>query len=145
MMNMEAINILLVEDNPGDIDLTKEAFQEGKIANHIEVVTDGEQAMSYLRKEGEYSGAVTPDIVLLDLNLPKKDGREVLKEIKNDKSLKHIPVIILTTSQADEDVSAAYDNYANCYIRKPVDMDKFIEVAQKVEDFWLSIVKLPNR
>jgi CheY-like chemotaxis protein len=144
-MNVQAINILLVEDNPGDIELTKEAFQQGKIANNIEVAMDGEQAMACLRKEGEFAKSTTPDIILLDLNLPKKDGREVLREIKNDSNLKHIPVIILTTSQADEDVANAYDNHANCYIRKPVDMDKFIEVAQKVEDFWLSIVKLPNR
>jgi CheY-like chemotaxis protein len=144
-MNAQAINILLVEDNPGDAELTKEAFKEGKIANNIEVVVDGEQAMEYLRKEGEYAQSITPDIILLDLNLPKKDGREVLHEIKNDKNLKKIPVIILTTSQAEEDVQNAYDNHANCFIRKPVDMNKFIEVAHQVENFWLSIVKLPNR
>jgi CheY-like chemotaxis protein len=144
-MNAQAINILLVEDNPGDAELTKEAFKEGKIANNIEVVVDGEQAMEYLRKEGEYAQSITPDIILLDLNLPKKDGREVLHEIKNDENLKKIPVIILTTSQAEEDVQNAYDNHANCFIRKPVDMNKFIEVAHQVENFWLSIVKLPNR
>jgi CheY-like chemotaxis protein len=144
-MNAQAINILLVEDNPGDAELTKEAFKERKIANNIEVVVDGEQAMEYLRKEGEYAQSITPDIILLDLNLPKKDGREVLHEIKNDENLKKIPVIILTTSQAEEDVQNAYDNHANCFIRKPVDMNKFIEVAHQVENFWLSIVKLPNR
>ena len=144
-MNAQAINILLVEDNPGDIELTKEAFQQGKIANNIEVVTDGVKAMALLRKEGEFADSRTPDIILLDLNLPKKDGREVLKEIKNDDQLKCIPVIILTTSEADEDVNVAYDNHANCYIRKPVDMDSFMEVTHRIEDFWLSIVKLPNR
>ena len=144
-MNVQAINILLVEDNPGDIELTKEAFQQGKIANNIEVATDGVKAMALLRKEGEFADSLTPDIILLDLNLPKKDGREVLSEIKNDDQLKSIPVIILTTSQADEDVNNAYSNHANCYIRKPVDMDSFMEITHKIEDFWLSIVKLPNR
>lgn len=144
-MNVKAINILLVEDNPGDIELTKEAFAQGEITSTIEVVTDGEQAMAFLHKEGGYASATTPDIILLDLNLPKKDGREVLSEIKSDDQLKKIPTIILTTSQADEDVNNAYENHANCYIRKPVDMEQFIHVAHRIEEFWLSIVKLPNR
>lgn len=144
-MNVKAINILLVEDNPGDIELTKEAFAQGEITSTIEVVTDGEQAMAFLRKEGGYASATTPDIILLDLNLPKKDGRKVLSEIKSDDQLKKIPTIILTTSQADEDVNNAYENHANCYIRKPVDMEQFIHVARRIEEFWLSIVKLPNR
>ena len=144
-MNIQAINILLVEDNPGDVELTKNVFENGKVANNIEVATDGEQAMAYLRKEGDYADATTPDIILLDLNLPKKDGREVLGEIKTDDHLKKIPIIILTTSQADEDINNAYLNHANCYIRKPVDLEVFVDVARNIENFWLSIVKLPNR
>ena len=144
-MDDQAIKILLVEDNPGDIELTKEAFQQGKATISIDSVTDGDLAMTFLRKEGEFTQFSMPDIIILDLNLPKKNGQEVLHEVKNDKGLKHIPVIILTTSQADEDIARAYDNYANCYIRKPVDMEGFIEVVRKIEDFWLSIVKLPNR
>jgi chemotaxis family two-component system response regulator Rcp1 len=141
---MKSIEILLVEDNPGDIKLTLDAFKDGRVANRINVVEDGEQALMYLRKQGEFIKAVRPDIILLDLNLPIKDGREVLHEIKTDKLLKKIPVVILTTSIAEQDILNAYDNYANCYIRKPVDLDKFIEVVHKVEDFWLTIVKLPT-
>ncbi len=141
---MRPIEILLVEDNPGDIKLTLDAFKEGKVSNRLHVVEDGEQAMLYLHKQGELASAVTPDIILLDLNLPKKDGREVLHEIKMDPHLKRIPVVILTTSAAEQDILKAYDNYANCYIRKPVDLDKFIEVVHKVEDFWLTIVRLPT-
>ncbi len=142
---MRAVEILLVEDNQGDIQLTLENFKEGKVQNRINVVEDGEKAIEYLHKNGPYSSAVTPDIILLDLNLPKVDGRQVLQHIKTDAKLKHIPVVVLTTSVAEQDVLQAYDSYANCYIRKPVDLEKFIEVVRKVEDFWLSIVKLPSK
>ncbi len=142
---MRPIEILLVEDNQGDIRLTQEAFKEGKVLNNMSVVEDGEQAILYLRKQGKFVDAVIPDIILLDLNLPKKDGRQVLHEIKTEPHLKRIPVIILTTSAAEQDILEAYDNNANCYIRKPVDLNKFIEVVQKVEDFWLTIVKLPSQ
>lgn len=141
---MRAVEILLVEDNQGDIQLTLESFKEGRVQNTISVVEDGEKALEYLHKKGKYSNAVTPDIILLDLNLPKVDGRQVLHHIKTDPQLKHIPVVVLTTSVAEQDVLQAYDNYANCYIRKPVDLEKFIEVVHKVEDFWLTIVKLPS-
>ena len=147
MINMEKvkpINILLVEDNPGDIRLTREAFKDGKIKNTLNVVMDGEEAIQYLRKTDAHKGAETPDIILLDLNLPKKDGREVLVEIKNDPVLKSIPVIILTTSSAQQDISNTYSNHANCYIMKPVDFSQFITVIRTIEDFWLSIVKLPS-
>ena len=140
---MKPIEILLVEDNPGDISLTVDAFQEGRVLNHLNVVKDGEEAINYLKQHGQYVNSVRPDLILLDLNLPKKDGREVLKEIKNDPDIKRIPVIILTTSAADEDIMKAYENHVNCYIRKPVDLDSFMEVVKKIEDFWLSIVKLP--
>jgi len=148
MINMEKvkpINILLVEDNPGDIRLTREAFKDGKIKNTLNVVMDGEEAMQYLRKTDAHKDAETPDIILLDLNLPKKDGREVLAEIKNDPELKRIPVIILTTSSAQQDILNTYSNHANCYIMKPVDFSQFITVIRTIEDFWLSIVKLPGQ
>lgn len=138
------INILLVEDNPGDIRLTQEAFKDGHIENVLHVVTDGEEAMHYLKRKGNFSKAERPDLILLDLNLPKKDGREVLAEIKADKELKLIPVIILTTSSAEQDIMNTYSNHANCYIMKPVDFDRFINVIRTIEDFWLSIVKLPG-
>jgi len=141
---MKSVEILLVEDNAGDVLLTCEAFQEGMIANHISVVEDGEQAMLYLLRQAPFTNAVRPDIVLLDLNLPKKDGRQVLQEMKSEVSLRCIPVVILTTSEAEADVFKAYDNHANCYIRKPVDLQKFIDVVQKIENFWLTIVKLPG-
>ena len=137
------IDILLVEDNPGDIRLTQEAFKDGKIKNDLNVVMDGEEAIYYLKKTGQYSNASTPDIILLDLNLPKKDGREVLAEIKNDPLLKCIPVIILTTSSAQSDILNTYSHHANCYIMKPVDFNQFITVIRTIEDFWLTIVKLP--
>lgn len=139
------INILLVEDNPGDIRLTQEAFKDGKIKNDLNVVMDGEEAVLYLKKVGKYSVAPTPDIILLDLNLPRKDGREVLAEIKEDPSLKCIPVIILTTSSAESDILNTYSHHANCYIMKPVDFNQFINVVRTIEDFWLSIVKLPGK
>ncbi|HWY12348.1 MAG TPA: response regulator [Bacteroidia bacterium] len=139
------IDILLVEDNPGDIRLTQEAFKDGKIKNDLNVVMDGEEAIYYLKKTGQYSNANTPDIILLDLNLPKKDGREVLAEIKDDPLLKCIPVIILTTSSAQSDILSTYSHHANCYIMKPVDFNQFITVIRTIEDFWLTIVKLPAK
>lgn len=139
------IDILLVEDNPGDIRLTQEAFKDGKIKNDLNVVMDGEEAILYLKKEGKYESATTPDIILLDLNLPKKDGREVLAEIKEDAGLKCIPVIILTTSSAHTDIMNTYSHHANCYIMKPVDFNQFITVIRTIEDFWLTIVKLPSK
>ncbi len=138
------INILLVEDNPGDIRLTQEAFKDGHIENVLHVVTDGEEAMHYLKRQGDFSKAERPDLILLDLNLPRKDGREVLAEIKADEELKCIPVIILTTSSAEQDIMNTYSHHANCYIMKPVDFDQFINVIRTIEDFWLSIVKLPG-
>lgn len=138
-----AINILLVEDNPGDIRLTQEAFKDGRIQNELNVVMDGEEAINYLKKKDKYISAKTPDIILLDLNLPKKDGREVLAEIKADPKLMLIPVIILTTSSAQSDIIHTYSNHANCYIMKPVDFNQFINVVRTIENFWLTIVKLP--
>jgi chemotaxis family two-component system response regulator Rcp1 len=137
------IHILLIEDNPGDIRLTQEVLKEGRIHNQLSVVTDGEKALQFLRKEGEYRNLPAPDIILLDLNLPKKDGREVLAEIKNDPALLRIPVIVLTTSNAEQDVLNTYSHHANCYITKPVDFNQFIGVIKTFEDFWLNIVKLP--
>jgi two-component system, chemotaxis family, response regulator Rcp1 len=144
-MSSRAINILLVEDNPADVLLTQEALEESKLINCVSIVKDGEEALAYLRKEGKYKGAITPDLVLLDLNLPKKDGREVLKEIKDDPDLMVIPVVILTTSAADEDVLRTYQLHANCYIMKPVDFGQFTRVVQTIECFWFSIVKLPRK
>ena len=143
-MNSRIIEILLVEDNPGDARLTLEAFREGKVLNNIRVVRDGVEALAYLRRQGpDYADAVQPDLVLLDLNLPKKDGREVLAEIKADERLKKIPVVVLTTSAAEEDVEKAYGSHANCYITKPVDLDRFLAVVHSIDNFWLSLVKLP--
>lgn len=141
----KTINILLVEDNPGDIRLTKEVLKEGKIRNKLDVVTDGEQAILYLKKTGQFKDVITPDIILLDLNLPKKDGREVLAEIKTDPLLMLVPVIVLTTSAAEQDILNMYAHHANCYITKPVDFNQFISVIKSIEDFWLSIVKLPSK
>ena len=147
-MNMEAIvreiEILLVEDNPGDVRLTIEALKDGKIHNHLSVVSDGEEALAFLRRQGQYAKAPWPDLILLDLNLPKKDGREVLKEIKQEKDLKRIPVVILTTSTAEKDIIKTYDLHANCYINKPVDFDQFTNVVKSIEDFWFTVVKLPR-
>src|SRR5438094_3876380 len=139
------IDILLVEDNPGDVRLTVEALKEGKVLNTLSVARDGVEALAFLRKAGKHGDAPRPDLILLDLNLPKKDGREVLAEIKADESLKRIPVVVLTTSQAEQDIIRSYSLYANCYITKPVDLDQFITVLQSIEDFWLTIVKLPPR
>ena len=141
----KAIDILLVEDNPGDIRLTKEVLKEGKIENKLNVVMDGEEAIFYLKKTGNYKDVITPDIILLDLNLPKKDGREVLAEIKTDPALMLIPVIVLTTSESEQDILNMYSHHANCYITKPVDFNQFINVIRSIEDFWLSIVKLPKK
>ena len=141
---VEPIHILIVEDNPGDARLAVEALTEGKITNNISIVQDGVEAVSFLRRENEHTDAPRPDLILLDLNLPKMNGKDVLAIIKNDSELKRIPVIILTTSDADQDISATYELQANCYITKPVGFDKFIDVIQSVENFWLSVVKLPN-
>lgn len=139
------IEILLVEDNPGDVRLTQEVLKEGKVHNTLSIVENGVEAISFLKKENEYKDAPTPDLILLDLNLPKKDGREVLLDIKKDTELKKIPVVVLTTSQAEEDILNVYDLNANCYVSKPVDLGQFIDVVKSIEDFWLSIVKLPTR
>lgn len=140
----QAIDILLVEDNPGDVRLTREALKENKIQNNLHVVQDGVEALAFLRHEGNYADAPRPDLILLDLNLPKVNGREVLASIKTDPNLKRIPVVILTTSAAERDIFETYNLHANCYITKPVDLDQFLEVIKSVEGFWLSIVKLPN-
>jgi len=140
----EPIEILLVEDNPGDVRLTQEVLNDGKVRNNMHVVKDGVDAISFLQQTGECAGAPRPDIILLDLNLPKKDGREVLAEIKADPDLKNIPVVVLTTSSAEQDIFRSYDLHANCYITKPVDLDQFIRVIRSIEDFWLTIVKLPR-
>ncbi|RPJ79478.1 MAG: response regulator [Alphaproteobacteria bacterium] len=139
------VEILLVEDNEGDVGLIEEVFEEAKIRNNIHVAEDGEEAVLYLRGEGKFSGSPRPDIILLDLNLPKKDGREVLKEIKEDNNLKNIPVVILTTSNAEKDILRAYDLHANAYITKPLDFDQFIKVVGSIENFWLEIVNLPSK
>jgi CheY-like chemotaxis protein len=138
------VQILLVEDNPGDVRLTIEALKEAKVLNKLTVVKDGIEALLLLRRQGQHAHAARPDLILLDLNLPKKDGREVLAEIKADDKLKHIPVVILTTSQDEQDVLKSYNLYANCYITKPVDLDQFIKVVKSIEDFWLGIVVLPK-
>jgi chemotaxis family two-component system response regulator Rcp1 len=137
------VEILLVEDSPGDVRLTQEALKENKVANRLSVTGDGEEALRFLRREGRFAEAPRPDLILLDLNLPRKDGRETLAEIKRNPSLKRIPVVILTTSQAEEDIVRTYNLHANCYITKPVDLDQFIKVVHTIKDFWLSIVKLP--
>jgi chemotaxis family two-component system response regulator Rcp1 len=142
-MNATPIQILLVEDSPGDVRLTEEVLRDAKIANDLHIVGDGEQAMEFLRREGAHADALRPDLILLDLNLPRKDGREVLEDIKCDDELRRIPVIVLTTSSADQDVLRSYDLNANCYITKPIDLDEFISVVRSIETFWLSIVRLP--
>ena len=142
--NVRPVQILLVEDNPGDVRLTMEALKEAKVINQLTVVKDGIEALSLLRRQGQYAGAARPDLILLDLNLPKKDGREVLAEIKADDNLKQIPVVILTTSQDEQDVLKSYNLYANCYITKPVDLEQFMKVVKSIEDFWLGIVVLPK-
>ena len=138
------INVLLVEDDPGDVLMTREAFDE-YLHNRLDVVTDGAEALSYLRCEGQYADAPRPDLILLDLNLPRRDGREVLREVKADPDLRHIPVIVLTTSQAEEDVLRSYQLHANAYVTKPVDFDRFIEVVRQIDEFFVTVVKLPKR
>jgi len=139
----QAIEILLVEDNPGDVELTEEALNGAKVRNRLHVVTDGVEAMAFLRREGKYADAPTPDLILLDLNLPRKDGREVLAEIKADPHLGRIPVVVLTTSEAERDVLQTYELHANCFVTKPVDLHQFLEVVKSIEGFWLTVVKLP--
>jgi len=138
------IEILLVEDNPGDVRLTVEVLKETKVRNTLTVAADGVEALDLLRRKGRYTHAVRPDLILLDLNLPKKDGRQVLAEIKADPVLRSIPVVILTTSKAEEDIVKSYNLYANCYVTKPVDLEQFVKVVKSIEGFWLTIVKLPQ-
>ena len=144
MENSKIINILLVEDSPGDARLAKEALKEGKVKNELHIVYDGMEATDFLFNRNKYKDAPRPDLIILDLNLPKKNGREVLAEIKRDENLKSIPVVILTISKAEEDVLKTYNLHANCYITKPLDLNKFMEVVKSIEEFWLTIVKLPN-
>lgn len=144
-MTLKPIHILLVEDNEGDILLTTEALEEGKITNKVSTIKDGHEAILFLEKQGKYAQAETPDLILLDVNLPKKNGHEVLQHIKSVEALTHIPVIILTTSSSDRDINLSYKNHANCFITKPVEIDNFMEVIAKIEDFWISIVKLPAK
>lgn len=141
--SVRPVEVLLVEDNPGDVRLTREALREGKVQNNLNVTPDGVEALRYLRREGPYADAPRPDVILLDLNLPRKDGREVLEELKADPALMNIPVVVLTSSQAEQDILRAYQLRANCYITKPVDLEQFIHVVQSIENFWFTIVKLP--
>ncbi len=142
---MKAIEILLVEDNQGDVVLTMEALEEGRIHNRVTVLRDGQEAIDYLTRKAPYQDSTLPDLILLDINLPKIDGKEVLSFIKADKKLKKIPVVMLTTSSSEKDILDSYEAFANCYITKPVDVNKFFEVVKAIEDFWISIVKLPGR
>ncbi|MFB9955558.1 response regulator [Cellulomonas denverensis] len=146
-MNMagKVIDVLLVEDDPGDVLMTQEAFEHNKVANRLSVVADGVSAMEFLRKEGEHANAPTPDLILLDLNLPKMDGREVLEALKGDEALRRIPVVVLTTSEAEEDVVRSYSLHANAYVTKPVDFDRFIEVVRQIDEFFVEVVRLPQR
>jgi len=139
------VDILLVEDNPGDVRLIREGLRDGKILNQLSTVSDGQAAMDWLNKKGRYAQAVRPELILLDLNLPRKDGREVLAEIKLDPKLRSIPVVIITSSPVEEDILKSYNAHANCYITKPLDLHKFVTVVKSIEDFWLSIVKLPPK
>lgn len=136
------VEVLLVEDNPADVRLTEEAFKEGKVRNNLQVVRDGVEALAYLRQEGRYAERPRPDLVLLDLNLPRLNGREVLAAMKQDRALRRIPVVVLTTSEAEQDVLASYDLHANCFIKKPVDLDQFIDIVGSIEEFWFTVVKL---
>jgi len=144
-MKMKHIEVLLVEDDPGDADLTREFLSQGKVIVNLSLVEDGVQAMDYLHQKGEYADAMRPDLILLDLNLPRKDGREVLEEVKNDDNLKQIPIVVLTTSDADEDILKSYNLGANCFVTKPVGLNEFAKIVQTIEDFWFTIVKLPSR
>lgn len=143
MTNVKPFEILLADDNPGDVRLTKEALKEGKMLHNLSVVEDGIEVMAFLRREGKYSDSPRPDLILLDLNMPKKDGREVLAEIKSDEQFKRIPVVILTISESEVDVIKSYDLHANCYVTKPVDFNQFMKIIRSIEEFWLTIVKLP--
>jgi chemotaxis family two-component system response regulator Rcp1 len=143
-MDTEPIEILLVEDSPGDVRLTREAFKDAKVHVNLNVASDGAEAMDFLNREGEHANAPRPDLILLDLNLPKKDGREVLEEIKESPTLKSIPVVVLTTSASEGDILRSYKLHANCYITKPVGLDGFLEVVKSIDDFWLTVVKLPS-
>jgi CheY-like chemotaxis protein len=143
-VTVQPIEVLLVEDDAGDVLMTQEAFGEHQIHNNLYVARDGEEAMRFLRREGEFTGVPTPDLVLLDLNLPRKDGREVLTEIRSDQSLTHIPVVVLTTSEAEEDVLRSYQLHANAYVTKPVDVTNFIDVVHRIDDFFVSVVRLPR-
>jgi chemotaxis family two-component system response regulator Rcp1 len=145
MTSGRPIEILLVDDNPGDVDLTREMIADSKVRNSINSVGDGSEAMAYLCRRPPYAAAVRPDLILLDLNLPKKDGRTVLREIKADPNLKNIPVVVLTTSEEENDILKSYQLHANCYITKPVDLSKFTAIIRSIEDFWLTVVKLPGR
>lgn len=142
---IQPAEILVIEDNPGDVRLMREALRESKIINQLHAVSDGQQALAFLRKQGSYAKATRPDLILLDLNLPGKDGREVLSEIKADPDLRRIPVVIVTSSKAEEDILRSYNHYANCYITKPLDLEKFVEVVKAIQDFWISIVTLPTK
>src|SRR5437667_12220855 len=144
MEPIRPIEILLIEDNPNDVELTRQTLKRGKVLNNLSVIQDGHEAMNYLRRMGKYESATRPDLILLDLNLPKKDGREVLEEIKGDESLRAIPVVVLTTSNRVEDVLRSYNKHANCYLVKPVEWEEFTKLVKSIEDFWISIVKLPN-
>lgn len=141
----QAIEILLVEDNPGDVRLMREALRDSKMINQLHAVPDGHEALAFLRKKGVYFNATLPDLILLDLNLPRKDGREVLSELKADPHLRKIPVVIVTSSKVEEDILKSYDHHANCYVTKPLDLEKFVEVVKAIEYFWVSIVKLPPK
>jgi CheY-like chemotaxis protein len=141
--SVSPIEVLLVEDDPGDVLMTQEAFAEHKVRNRLAVVSDGDEAIAYLRRQGRYADAVRPDLVLLDLNLPRRDGRQVLAEIKSDQDLRQIPVVVLTTSQADEDILRSYALHANAYVTKPVDFERFIEVIRQIDNFFITVVKLP--
>ena len=144
MNNDQPIEILLVEDNPGDVRLTLEVMKDAKVRNHMSMVKDGVEALAFLRREGDFADAPRPDLILLDLNLPKKDGMEVLADIKADPTLRRIPVVVLTVSKDEEDILKSYDLYANCYVTKPINMEQFIAIVRSIEDYWLTIVKLPH-
>jgi CheY-like chemotaxis protein len=144
-LDVRPIEVLLVEDDAGDVLMTQEAFQDARVANNLSVVSDGSEALQFLRREGEYTNAPRPDLILLDLNLPRVDGREVLTAIKQDAALGSIPVVVLTTSEAEEDILRSYSLHANAYVTKPVDFDRFLEVVKQIDDFFVSVVKLPGR
>lgn len=139
------VEVLLVEDDPGDVLMTREAFEEHKLRNHLNVVSDGVEALAYLRGEGQYAGATRPDLILLDLNLPRRDGREVLREVKADDQLRRIPIVVLTTSEAEEDVLRSYDLHANAYITKPVDFERFVAVVRHIDAFFVTVARLPGQ